>query len=105
MKILMAVDDSKSCEILVQSMTHQFRSEDTEVQVLHVLQPAAPAPPQMAPGYAPELAQQQQQSLQLVERIANDLRSAGFKVGAAVEIGDVRETIIERGSEWGSDLI
>ena len=105
MKILMGVDDSKSCETLLQAMVHQFRTENTEVRVLHVLQPAAPAPPQMAPGYAPELTEQAKQSNELVERIANDLRGAGFKAEAAVEIGDIRETMIERASEWGADLI
>lgn len=105
MKILMGVDDSKSCEILLHAMVRQFRTENTEVQVLHVLQPAAPAPPQMAPGYAPELDEPKKQSLKLVERIANDLRSAGFKAEGAVEIGDIRETVINRAAEWGADLI
>jgi nucleotide-binding universal stress UspA family protein len=105
MKILMGVDDSRSCEILLQAMMHQFRSENTEVQVLHVLQPGAPAPPQMAPGYAPELAEEAKQSSELVQRIASDLRSAGFKADAAVEVGDVRQTIIDRASEWSADLI
>jgi nucleotide-binding universal stress UspA family protein len=105
MKILMGVDDSKSCEILFQAVVHQFRSENTEVQLLHVLQPSAPAPPQMAPGYAPELAEQKKQSLELVERIANNLRAAGFKASTAVEVGDIRETIIASASDWGADLI
>jgi hypothetical protein len=31
----------------------------------------------------------------LVERIAKELGSAGFKVNATVEIGDIREAIID----------
>ena|SRR5208283_2134082 len=37
---------------------------------------------QMAPGYAPELEDQKKQARELVERIAKELRSAGFKVVA-----------------------
>jgi nucleotide-binding universal stress UspA family protein len=89
MKILMGVDDSKYSEDVMQTIVTQFRSEHTEVRVLHVLQPSAPAPPQMAPGYAPELDDQKKPALALVERIAGELRSAGFDSAA----------------EWGADLI
>ena len=52
MKILMGIDDSEFSGDVLQAVT-QFRPEHTEVRVLHVLQPSAPAPPQMASGYAP----------------------------------------------------
>jgi nucleotide-binding universal stress UspA family protein len=105
MKILMAIDDSKfSTEVLRATIT-QFRTESTEVRVLHVLQPVAPAPPQMAQGYAPELEVQKKPAQELVERIAQELRSAGFKVNTGVEIGDIRETIIDSAADWGADLI
>ena len=42
---------------------------------------------------------------ELVERIANELRSTGFKVDTAVEVGDIREKIIDSAAEWGADLI
>ena len=105
MKILMAIDDSKFSEEVVQATIRQFRTENTEVRVLHVLQPVAPAPPQMAPGYAPELEAQKGPANELVERMAKQLRSAGFTVNTAVEIGDVRETIIDYAAEWSADLI
>ena len=105
MKILMGVDDQKSCADVVKAIVTQFRSENTEVSVLHVLQPIAPAPPQMAPGYAPELQDQKELARELVQRIARDLRSAGFKVDTAVEVGDIRERIIDSAAEWGADLI
>src|SRR5208283_5352566 len=60
---------------------------------------------QMAPGYASELEDQKKQARELVERIAKELRSAGFKVNTAVEVGDIRESIIDCASEWGADLI
>ncbi len=59
----------------------------------------------MAPGYAPELAEQKEPARELVERIAKELRSAGFKVDTAVEVGDIREGIIDYAAEWAADLI
>ena len=105
MKILIGIDYSKVSGDVLLAVVAQFRTEHTEVRVLHVLQPIAPAPPQMAPGYAPELEDQKKPARELVERIAKELRSAGFKVDAAVEVGDIRERIIDSAAEWGADLI
>ena len=105
MKILMAVDHSKFSGDVVRALVQQFRTENTEVQVLHVLQPIAPAPPQMSPGYAPELDAQKQPARELVEGIAKQLQGAGFTVDTAVRVGDVRETIIDSATEWKADLI
>jgi nucleotide-binding universal stress UspA family protein len=105
MKILVGIDDSQFSEDVARAIVAQFRIENTEVRVLHVLQPIAPAPPQMAPGYAPELEIQQKPARELVERIAKQLRTAGFKVNTAVEVGDIRETIIDSAAEWQADLV
>jgi len=105
MKILMGIDDSKFSGDVLQAVITQFRPEDIEVRVLHVLQPSAPAPPQMAPGYAPELDDQKKPAHELVERIASELRCGGFKVDTAVEVGDIREKIIDAAEEWRADLI
>src|SRR5271157_5225749 len=105
MKILMGIDGSKFSEDVLRAIVKQFRTENTEVRVLHVLQPSAPAPPQMAPGYAPELDDQKKPARELVERIADELRGAGFKVDTAVEVGDIRERIIDSAAEWSADLI
>ena len=105
MKILMAVDDSNFSADVLRAIVAQFRTENAEVRVLHVLQPIAPAPPQMAPGYAPELQDQKKPAREMVDRIAKELLSAGFKTSAAVEVGDTRETIIDSAAEWSADLI
>ena len=105
MKILIGIDDSKVSGDVSRAIVTQFRAEHTEIRVLHVLQPIAPAPPQMASGYAPELDDQKKPARELVERIARELLSAGFKVDAAVEVGDIRERIIDSAAEWGADLI
>ncbi len=105
MKILIGIDDSKISGDMLQAIVTQFRTEHTEIRVLHVLQPITPAPPQMAAGYAPELEDQKKPARELVERITKELRTAGFKVDAAVEVGDIRERIIDSAAEWGADLI
>ncbi len=106
MKIVMGVDESKFSETLLRTMVTQFSPEKTEVLVLHVLQPIGfSTPPQMAPGYVPELEDQKKPAHALVERIAKELRSAGFKADTAVEVGDVRESIIDSAAEWHADLI
>jgi nucleotide-binding universal stress UspA family protein len=105
MKILMGVDDSKFSGETLRAIVTYFRPENTEVLVLHVLETNWPTPPQMAPGYAPELEDQKKPANALVERIAKELRSAGFKADTAVEVGDVRESIIDSATEWHADLI
>ena len=105
MKILVGVDDSKFSGDLSRAIVTQFRTENTEILVLHVLQPVGPAPPQMDPGYAPELEGEKRPAHALVERIAKELRNAGFKADTAVEVGDVREGIIDSAEEWRADLI
>ncbi len=105
MKILLGIDESKSSGDVLKAVAAQFRTDNTDVRVLHVLQPIAPAPPQMAAGYAPELEGLKKPAQDLVERIAKELRSAGFKVDTAVEIGDIRETIIDSAAAWRADLI
>ena len=105
MKVLMAVDDSPFSEQVLQAAITQFRPEQTEVLVFHVLQPIAPPPPQMSPGYAPELEPEKKLARELVERIAEKLRSSGFKATSHLEIGDTRETIIDEAADCGADLI
>jgi len=106
MRILMGIDDSKSSKNLVRALVTQFRTENAEILALHVLEPVEPvAPPEMAQGYAPELEDQKKPAFILLERIADELRRAGFSVQTSVEIGDVRETVIETAVEWHADLI
>ena len=106
MKVLMGIDDLKFSEDVMQAVIGQFRPENTEVLVLNVLQPIAVfAPPEMAQGYAPELEDQMKPARALVERFAQRLDRAGFKAHTAVEIGDVRVSILRTAAEWHADLI
>ena len=105
MKILLGVDDSNFAPTLVRAIATQFRPDNTHVMVLHVLQPVGPPPPQMGPGYAPELAEDNKLAQELVQRTANDLRAAGFKTETMVGIGDIREGIIDAADDCHADLI
>ncbi|HKS96589.1 MAG TPA: universal stress protein [Terriglobia bacterium] len=106
MKILVAVDDSKFSQAAVEALTAQIPPANAEVRVVHVVEPMTPAsPPQMAAGYAPELAELVKQGRTLVEQSAEKLRGAGFKVTATVEKGDIREKILELAANWGANLI
>jgi nucleotide-binding universal stress UspA family protein len=106
MKVLLAIDDSRFSEAAAQALVAQMRMPDTEVRLLHVVEPiAASVPPQMSAGYAPELEDQVKKGRELLDRTAKTLRAAGFKVDTAVEKGDIRETIIDSAAEWHADLI
>src|SRR5579862_7596529 len=105
MKILLGVDDSKYTGDILRAILTQRRPESTEVLVLHVLQPVGPAPPQMHQGYAPELEDERVAAKGLVERVATELRAAGFKASTLVGIGDVRQGIIDTAADFHADLI
>jgi universal stress protein A len=106
MRVLVAVDDSGFAEDLLRAVVAGIRHENTEVLVLHVLQPVDTVPPpEMAQGYAPELEDEKQPARALVEKIATELSKAGFTAKTEVRIGDVTETVLERAAEWHADLI
>jgi universal stress protein A len=106
MKILVAIDDSKHSEAAINVVANYFKPQTTEVRILHVLTPIVlSAPPQMSRGYAPELEEQGTQARALLDKYAQQLRAAGYKVDSAVESGDVRETIIDSAARWHADLI
>ena len=106
MKILLAIDDSKFSEAAAKSLAAQFRPQDTEVRVLHVVEPPiAVEPPQMSPGYYPELEGRLPQARELVDRVAKTLSSADFRVTTSVVTGDARNVILDDAAEWHADLI
>jgi ribose 5-phosphate isomerase B len=70
MRVLVAVDDSGFAENLLRAVAVGIRHENTEVLVLHVLQPVDNVPPpEMAQGYAPELESEKQPAHAFVERL------------------------------------
>ena len=106
MKIVLAIDDSKFSEAAVRSLAGQFRPQDTEVRVLHVVEPIVISePPHMSPGYYPELESRLPQARAVVDRVAKTLSSAGFGVATSVAKGDPRSIILENAAEWNADMI
>ena len=106
MKILLATDDSKFSEAAAKSLAGQFRPQDTEVRVLHVVEPIVISePPQMSAGYYPELEDRLPQAREVVDRVAKMLSSVGFRVTTSVATGDARSVILENAAEWHADLI
>lgn len=92
MKVLLAIDDSKFSEIATQAVIQQIRPEATEVCVLHVVPLAA-------------LIQAVRGGRELVARVEEQLKNAGYKVSSTVEQGDPRETVIDYAKSWHADLI
>jgi nucleotide-binding universal stress UspA family protein len=110
MKILLAVDDSKFSEAALQMVVSQHHPQETEVRVLHVVEPMALAmPPLMAQGYAPELdevrKEQLKQGQELTARTAEKLRAAGFQAETDVYEGNARTEVVDLAAEWHADLI
>ena len=110
MKILLATDGSRFSEAATRTLTSQLRAEGAEVLVLQVVEPLVYAtPPQMAPGYAPEMATRLQYELKRardsVVHAAETLRTAGFKVDSRVAENEIRTGILDIAGEWQADLI
>ena len=102
MRVLVAVDDSGFAEDLLRAVVAGIRHENTEVLVLHVLQPVdTVAPPEMAQGYAPELEDEKQPARALVEQIAAELSRAGFTAKTEVRIGTpICRHLLQRMDRW-----
>lgn len=105
-KILLAIDESKYSEAAVERLLAQIAPEGNEVRVLTVLAPVAvSAPQQMAVGYIPNMQEQFREAHAMADRAAQTLQSRGFRAHTAVELGDVRETILDQAARWKADLI
>lgn len=110
MKILLATDGSPYSDAAAKMTASQRHPEDVQVQVLRVVEPAVFSnPPQMAPGYAPEMAlrleEQLKEAKESVERTAEILRKAGFRAEAKVIQSETRAGILDSAAELGADLI
>lgn len=106
MKILLAIEDSKFSEAALKAVISHYLPKGAQVRVLHVIQPiAVSTPPQMAPGYAPELQGQTKEAEKLLQRAAETLRAAKFQVDTEVAVGDVRERILDVAQNWHADMI
>jgi nucleotide-binding universal stress UspA family protein len=109
MKILLAVDDSKHSEAATQAVLAQAPPQNSDVMVLHILEPMPLLVARELTTYDPKLeairAAQQREAEALVARTAEVLRTKGLQVTTAVEEGDPKSAIIDRAAKWHADLI
>jgi len=110
MKILLATDGSKFSEAACGMIASELRAQETQVLVLQVVEPLVFSnPPQMAAGYAPEMAVRLQEQIKhardCVASAAKQLQSAGFKAEARVTESEIRSGILDIAAEWHADLI
>ncbi|MBZ5493902.1 MAG: universal stress protein [Acidobacteriia bacterium] len=109
-KVLVAIDDTGLSELVVDSLSTKMQPDQTNVLVLQVVEPFIyTAPPQMAPGYQPELEARRKDRKELAKRSVDSavdvLRKAGFQVTSQVVESEIKEGILNTASEWAADLI
>jgi nucleotide-binding universal stress UspA family protein len=110
MKTLLAVDGSSFSRTACELVASHMRPQDSEILVLQVVEPFVySTPPQMTPGYAPEMAERLQDALKQAERsvaqAAQTLHAAGFSAQTRVVEAEVRTGILDVAAEWQADLI
>jgi nucleotide-binding universal stress UspA family protein len=109
MKILLAVDDSRFSQAATGTLIAQAKPQETEVRVLHVIEPILVYPDGQAWEYGPEPAlisqEQRKEAEGLVARTSQTLRDAGLKVTSSIEEGNPKAVIIDSATEWPADLI
>ncbi len=117
MKILLAIDNSEYSEAALGTVLAQNRPPETEVRVLHVMEPIEFFFSQWAEGNSPgvyppqpvELEEVRRTRLKLAQGIVTAaverLQDAGFRAQSSVCEGDPRAEIIDRAAEWRADLI
>lgn len=109
-KVLIPIDSTGLSQIVVDSLSAQMHPAETEVLLLQILEPLIiSAPPQMAPGHAPEMAARNKERVdgarKTLDEAAKVLGNAGFKVESQVVESEIRDGILAVAGEWGADLI
>jgi nucleotide-binding universal stress UspA family protein len=110
MRILIPIDDSAASEAAVNQVIKQVQARDTEVELLHVLDPfperlARKKGRQDFPDFAAARKDLRVSAEKLLTRVAERLQSAGFSVRLSIQEGDVRALILEEAKAWPADLI
>jgi nucleotide-binding universal stress UspA family protein len=109
MKVLLAIDGSKFSDAATRAVIAQAHAGETQVHVIHVVEPPTLLVAREMGGFDPALEQvwdiETKHAHTLVEKTAETLRSHGLKVTAAVAQGDPKSAIIDASKEWHADLI
>ncbi len=109
MKILLAIDGSDFSQAALQSVIARPWPGNTEVKVLHVVEPPSLLMGREMGGYDPEFEMVwkalREQAKDLVEKAEAKLRAAGFQVSPELVEGDPKSQIIDIANEWHTDMI
>jgi nucleotide-binding universal stress UspA family protein len=109
MKILIAIDGSDFSQAALQSVIARPWPPDTEVKVLHVVEPPSLLMGREMGGYDPgfEVVWKalREQAKDLVTKAAEKLRAAKFNVSTDLVEGDPKSEIIDIAKEWQADMI
>lgn len=109
MKILLAIDDSRYSQAAVEAVIAQAKPEETEVRLLHVVEPTPVFSDGEAWVYYPDYGavrhEQREEAEGLLARAAQALRDAGITVSTAVETGNPKVVVIDGATSWHADLI
>ena len=109
-RVLLAIDSSDFSSMAVATLRRQFRPDDAEVWLLHVIDPMVYLP--LYEGAMQDFEriealrnENREKAKELIEDTAKVLREAGYRVSTAVEEGEPRTTIIDYADRVKSDLI
>jgi nucleotide-binding universal stress UspA family protein len=109
MRVLVAIDGSKYSDAAVRSVAERGHSPDSEVKVVHVIEPLPVSPDGQVWGFAlglgAPLDEQRQVAKELVTRAGDVLRTAGWKVSTFVGEGDPKSVILDQAAAWNADLV
>jgi nucleotide-binding universal stress UspA family protein len=108
MKVLLPIDESEFSELAAQEIEKRFATPDTTVRVLHVVGTfVPPAAALLDSGGSLEGVREEVSShfQQLVDGIAERLRSHGLTAETAIRDGRPGKVIVSEAKEWGADLI
>jgi hypothetical protein len=94
-KVLVAIDSTGLSELVLTSLSKQVVPDQAEVLVLEVVEPLLyTAPPEMSPGYQPEMAarrkERHDQATRIVGSAVEVFRKAGFKAEARVTESEIK---------------
>ena len=108
-RILLAIDESKFSEAASQLLIEQVRPNETEVRVLHVVEPLSFLVARGMGGYNPALEKLEEartkQAEDLVAKTAETLCAKGLKVSTAIGKGDPKSKILDAAEQWKAELI
>lgn len=112
-KILLAIDDSEFSRAATNSVLREFPPLESEVHVLHVVEPLRLAPattgfgvgPSVPADFAGTIEEWLDHAELLVSETAKTLENAGFSVHTSVKEGHAKSEILNFAEGWRPDVI